>query len=266
MRARPTSTDGTAGPEPFRWLWIGIPLVVALALLGLEATDLDRIVENCFYDPMTGGFPLRHDPFLEVVLHYWTKYLVALVASLALAGFLLSFAVAVLRKHRRILLYIGLSIALSTAAVTLLKLVSSRYCPWDLIDYGGLFPYTNLLERSAPATKPGHCFPAGHASTGFALLAFYFAGCALRKPWLARAGLTAGLSGGLVLGFGRMLQGAHFLTHVLWSGIVCWLVILGLYVAVYRPGTGDRRGGRKGANTPQPGREPPIPRSDCSAD
>ena len=222
-------------------------------MLALDATDVDRIVENRFYDPATANFPLRHDPFLEVVLHYWTKYVVASIASLAFAGFLLSFVSAVLRQHRRLLLYVGLSIALSTAAVTLLKLVSGKHSPWDLIDYGGLIPYAKLLERAA-VTKPGHCFPAGHASTGFSLLVFYFVGCVRGNPVLARSGLALGLLAGLVLGFGRMLQGAHFLTHVLWSGIVCWLVILGLYLAFYRSGATSR-----GQGTRPPGPEPALP-------
>ena len=221
-------------PQPFNWLWVAVPIAAALILLGVDATDLDRIIESRFYDAPAGVFPLRHDPFLEVVLHYWTKYVVALIAGLAFAGFALSFMVATLEKHRRVLLFIGLSIALATATVTALKLASSRHCPWDLVDYGGLIPYTKLLQRAAPAAKPGHCFPAGHASTGFSLLVFYFVGLVRRNRWLSRAGLALGIAAGLVLGLGRMLQGAHFLTHVLWSGIVCWLVILGLYVAFYR--------------------------------
>jgi len=221
-------------PEPrFDWLLVTLPLAGAAALLALEATDLDRLVQSWFFDPLIGGFPLRYNAFLEVVLHYWTKYVVALIAGLAIAGFLLSFTVAALRPHRRLLLFVSASIALSTAAVTSLKLVSGKHCPWDLEQYGGLLPYTKLLEPAPPAAAPGHCFPAGHASTGFSLLAFYFAGRARRSPRLARAGLILGLSAGLVLGFGRMLQGAHFLTHVLWSGVVCWLVILLLYVTFY---------------------------------
>ena len=44
-----------------------------------------------------------------------------------------------------------------------------------------------------------------------------------------------GLIAGLALGFGRMAQGAHFLSHVLWSGIVCWFVLLALYALILLP-------------------------------
>ena len=60
-------------------------------------------------------------------------------------------------------------------------------------------------------------------------MAFFFAAHRSRRDWRARGLLAAGLSAGLILGFGRIAQGAHFLSHVLWSGLVCWLVMVGLY-------------------------------------
>ena len=63
-------------------------------------------------------------------------------------------------------------------------------------------------------------------------MAFYFFGRARRQPLLAWAGLATGLVAGLVPGLGRMLPGAHFLTHTLWAGLVCWVIILMLYLAV----------------------------------
>jgi len=63
-------------------------------------------------------------------------------------------------------------------------------------------------------------------------MAFHFVGRTRRQPLLAWAGLATGLGGGSVLGLGRMLQGAHFLTHTLWAGLVCWVVILTLYLAL----------------------------------
>lgn len=47
-------------------------------------------------------------------------------------------------------------------------------CPWDLTRYGGDLPFVGLLERR-PADMPDTaCFPAGHASAGYAWLALYF--------------------------------------------------------------------------------------------
>jgi len=38
-----------------------------------------------------------------------------------------------------------------------------------------------------------------------------------------------------------MLQGANFLSHVLWSGIVCWLVIFLLYLVILEGSSPARR-------------------------
>ncbi len=69
-----------------------------------------------------------------------------------------------------------------------------------------------------PATdKPGRCWPGGHAATGFALFALF----ALRdrKPRMARYAFlfAAGLGG--IFSVSRMLQGAHFFSHNVWTAI-----------------------------------------------
>jgi membrane-associated PAP2 superfamily phosphatase len=33
---------------------------------------------------------------------------------------------------------------------------------------------------------------------------------------------------GLLLGLGQQLRGAHFMSHTLWSGLLCWLSAWGL--------------------------------------
>jgi membrane-associated PAP2 superfamily phosphatase len=67
---------------------------------------------------------------------------------------------------------------------------------------------------------PGHCFPAGHASAGFAWLVGYFAwpqGSAVARRWLIGA-----LIAGLTLGVAQQLRGAHFMSHTLWTSWICW--------------------------------------------
>jgi membrane-associated PAP2 superfamily phosphatase len=135
-------------------------------------------------------------------------------------------------KHcRRLLAFLLLSMTLSPLSVAFLNATSSRHCPWDIDEFGGSVAYSHLFERPPPGAPPGHCFPAGHASTGFALLAFYFTAYARRRQ-SARYALPLALFAGLVLGFGRVLQGAHFTSHVLWASVSCWAVMVALYMAL----------------------------------
>jgi lipid A 4'-phosphatase len=55
-----------------------------------------------------------------------------------------------------------------------------------------------------------------------------------RRFWL-----TAGLISGGVVGLGRILQGGHFLSDVLVSAAVVWLVCAGLARFMFKPASQD---------------------------
>lgn len=211
---------------------LGPALLIAAALIALDTAPLDSVISNWFFDPVARVFPLRHDTVLEVLGHQWSKQLVIVVACGTIAMFLLSFVLPALKPFVRLLLFLSLALTLAPLAVALLKATSVRYCPWDLQEYGGFAPHLGLFDAAPRGLRPGHCFPGGHASGGFALSAFYFAGLSLGNRRLALAGLWGGLTVGMAFSLVRVAQGAHFLSHNLWSGLVCWLVILVLYVAV----------------------------------
>lgn len=207
-------------------------IAVVLLLLGVEKTALDSVVSAAFFDPVVGAFPLRHNVITEAVGHQLLKQLVVFL-DCGMAGlYALSFFLPALQGHRRVLLFLSLALILSPLAVVLLKLISTRHCPWDLMEYGGFAPHLSLFDSIRDGYAPGHCFPGGHASGGYSLLAFYFGGRAMRSPALARLGLWGGIGAGTIFGMARVAQGAHFLSHNLWSGVTCWLVMLALYVAV----------------------------------
>lgn len=80
------------------------------------------------------------------------------------------------------------------------------------------------------ADLEGKSFPSGHASMGFYLLAPAFL-CYRRRRW-ALAFVALGLAGGLLIGAGRVAQGAHYPSDILWSagmvylsGLILWSLI-----------------------------------------
>jgi len=212
---------------------VGIALCAAVLLLVLAATHLDVAVSNWFYDAAAGRFPLRYSSFLETFMHQWAKYVAILLGCSVVGAFLFSFTAERLRPWRRALLFLGLSLALAPAAVASLKSVGHQHCPYELAEYGGFAPYNGLLESPPSRVKPGQCLLSGHAATGYSLLAFYFLGLALGRPALARLGLWGGLGAGTVFGITRVAQGSHFLSGVLWPGLICWIVILALYLLLF---------------------------------
>lgn len=150
----------------------------------------------------------------------------------ALATCLISNCSPSLRSLRRPAAYFASSIVLSVASVGLLKVLTNVDCPWDLAPFGGRHPFVHLFADRPDSLSPAHCFPAAHASSGYALLASYFA-LRERSSLLARCGLTIGLLTGLTFGFAQQARGAHFVSHDVWSAFIVWVIALTLYVFAF---------------------------------
>ena len=213
------------------WLVLGIPLLTAVILVLLELTDLDMILANLFFDPAAGQFIGRHSYFLEDILHDRAKQVVIGFSVLAIVGFAGSFVQARLKPLRRELGCLVLAMGLSTGFVTPLKAVTAVQCPWSLSQFGGAETYSELLEARSQTDKPGRCWPGGHAATGFTLFGLFFV-LRDRRPRLAKVAFGVAFGLGTVFSIGRMLQGAHFFSHNVWTAVFCWLIALGCYYLV----------------------------------
>lgn len=197
-----------------------ISFAALIALLSWDLSGLDMPLARLAAG--SRGFPLRDHWLLTTLLHSGAKYL----AWIAIVALCLSVAwpVGALRRvpmRRR--MQIAASALLASAFITLLKVGSHTSCPWDLSEFGGIATHVSHWsgweEQDGGA---GHCFPAGHATTGFALVGGFFA---LRNdlPGLARSWALFALVAGVVLGIGQQLRGAHFMSHTLWTGWLCWM-------------------------------------------
>ncbi|WP_256829913.1 phosphatase PAP2 family protein [Pseudomonas sp. Pse1] len=231
----PTTLSRPASRPLNLWICLGIPAVTAITLLLLELTSLDMSLAQLFYDPQAGGFIGRHSYFLENILHDRAKQVVIVFSVLAVLGFIASFFVARLTPFKRELGCLVLSLGLATAFVTPVKAVTAVQCPWSLKEFGGKETYSELLSPRPATDKPGRCWPGGHAATGFALFGLFFV-LRDRRPKLARMAFVFAFGLGTVFSISRMMQGAHFFSHNVWTAVFCWLICLGSYYYVlYRP-------------------------------
>lgn len=193
------------GSRPFNFpLGFGLPALLMAALLIGEPSQLDFALSRLFYEP-GAGFVGRHSWLLEDFLHDRVKQLVILIGVLAIAGFLLSLLPTRLARWRRPLGYLVLALGLSTSIVSPLKTLTGVHCPWSLSEFGGTETFTPLLADRAPTLKPGRCWPGGHASAGFSLLALYFV-LRDRRPRLAHIALGVALALGTLMSAGRVMQ------------------------------------------------------------
>ena len=212
------------------WLRSGVwTLAFALFMMLIYPTfDLDFHLSNLFFDAQQQRFTLRGHPILNVWLHTGIKWVMVCVALVSLALAISAHWLVKLKPYQSALFWVFIGMVLSTSAVAILKHDSMHACPWDLTIYGGDLPFFDLFKNPPAGTKSGGCFPAGHPSGGFALMAFYFAFRRYRARF-AGAMLWLGILMGLAMGLVQIMRGAHFLSHVLWSGWVVWLTLLLLY-------------------------------------
>jgi membrane-associated PAP2 superfamily phosphatase len=223
------------------------PVAVAILLVFYyPTTGLDVRLLAPFYDAHALVFPLKNDGFLENFMHLGLKNLMVVISLLMLAFWLFGLKILKsattkynsmrwLENYHREFLWVFIAMVISTSTVSILKHLSIHACPWDLITYGGTLPFIPLFGDLPLSVKAGHCFPGGHASGGFALMAFYFA---FRDglPKLAKIGLTLGLMLGFAMGWAQMMRGAHFMSHNLWTAWIVWMILLAQYI-VWPPNT-----------------------------
>jgi membrane-associated PAP2 superfamily phosphatase len=216
----PTDAELTA-PAPFP-LRAHLLVAVLLALLAwtAHATALDHLLAQAAFDRVQQTFPARDWRLLGLLGHQLAKSAVWIVWFVLFAASIASLRLASLAPRRRVLWTTTAAMAAGPALVSTLKLYTGPRCPWDLAEFGGHAVATS--DWLVPSAEAGRCFPGGHASGGFSLLAIYFAGVMLADPKLQLAGLVAGLGAGFVFSAVRMVQGAHFLSHNLWSAFFVW--------------------------------------------
>ncbi|MBU6951399.1 phosphatase PAP2 family protein [Hahella sp. HN01] len=198
------------------------PLLAFLALIMLiNDLHLDLSLADAIYSWEGHQWFLRDAWVTSDLLHNDGRRLVAVMAVVLLALLSGSFFVRRLRPYRRALVYLFASVAISLLSVSLLKRLTQVNCPWDLLRYGGAISFD-------AASQDGQCFPAGHASGGYAWIGLYFVALVHLPRWRFRA-LGFALALGASFGVAQQLRGAHFISHDIWTLAICWFVALGGY-------------------------------------
>ncbi|NNG22318.1 phosphatase PAP2 family protein [Telluria aromaticivorans] len=231
-----------------------------LALAGLlifalgRYTNIDLVLADALYDAAAGAFPWRDAWLTDILGHRILKTALTVLAALHIAAALgdATWPQAVLdRPLARLRLHvIAWSAALVPLAISLLKQGSNAHCPWDLARYGGSQPYVRLFEALPAGALPGHCLPAGHASSALWLvsLAVLWLPDRARRAWRA-AGAAIAL--GTAVGWMQQMRGAHFLTHTLWSVWIACAIVLALVMLLQsRPWPRGRPNGGRPLRVP----------------
>lgn len=201
-------------------------LLPALNLAVLTALiryfDLDLRINRLFFDENAGRF-LEVDADRWKVLYHFGPIPGLVLGIGAIVMYVASFLFARCRPYREQCALLGLLLALGPGLIVngLLKPGLDRPRPCDLTEFGGRNSFVPVLAVGTPLEEGHKSFPSGHASIGFYLLAPIFVLSHHCRRWSITF-LVLGLALGLAMGIGRVAQGRHFPSDVLWAGAIVY--------------------------------------------
>lgn len=165
------------------------------------------------------------------------KHIIPWITRLSIAGGVILLISNYFRKNKplwlsnRQVIYILLALAIGPGLVvnTLFKDNWGRARPIKVQEFGGASTFTEPFVMSDQCEK--NCsFVAGHPSVAFFLTAFALL-IAHRKARVAA--YSAAVLFGLFVGYVRIVQGGHFFSDVIFSGIFTLLVVHILYLVMF---------------------------------
>lgn len=201
---------------------------VGLAVFFVLFAWVDLEVTGWFWTP-TEGFYLAAT--------WWARLMYEIVPPIAyglVGGSVLLLIVNAVRRRptgpfgSRALIYLIAVLAIGPGLVVnvVFKDHWGRARPRDVAEFGGAKQFTPAFVISDQCDR--NCsFVAGHPSMAFALAALALILARRRRDVLFGMGLAFAL--GLLVGFGRIVQGGHFLSDVVFSGIFTVGIAVGLY-------------------------------------
>ena len=211
---------------------LSIALIIFIIFQGL---GVDFIWAQFLFDWQGGVWQFKHHWFTEQILHQAVRQLNQIVIGLLILTYLWQkFGLPTgyrpqLLRHTSTMPYglLLLSVLVNFAMIALLKRLIPMDCPWDLQQFGGALPYIGLLSVRPDFMADNQCFPAGHASIGFAWFGLYYFLLPTQPSTKSQAhavwALMLTTTFGFVLGLGQQLRGAHFFSHDIASASICWL-------------------------------------------
>ncbi len=211
-----------------RWAVAGLATaLLAAGFVGFAGIDL--WFTGLFWNG-TDGFFLR-DTWWARTLYQVIPILSYSVVGIALIGLIVN---AVRRRplgpwRSRVFLYLIAVVAIGPGLVVnvVFKDHWGRARPRDVVEFGGTKAFTPAFVISDQCPK--NCsFVAGHPSMAFAMVALVLVAASRRhrrRAWL----IALVVAMGMVVGFGRIVQGGHFLSDVIFSAIFTVAVAVGLY-------------------------------------
>lgn len=200
-------------------------LIAVIALF--QFSNLDIFVQSFFYDFDKKSWLIdKNEPILKFFFYDGIKNL------LLLFGVIILFSLIFFRKHilvqeyKKGLIIVLLSAILVPSIIGFFKDITNTPCPCNIVYFNGTYPDKKVFDsypKDFVQKSKVKCWPAGHASGGFALMALFFL---FKTPKNQKKALFVALIIGWSMGTYKMLLGDHFFSHTIITMLMAWLIIL----------------------------------------
>ncbi len=195
--------------------------------------NFDIKMQTMFYDANSSEVWYQKDyPAWDFAYHYG-PYLAIILTVGALIIFVLSWSVQRFKKLRMHCALILLTMILGPGLVIngLLKDRWGRPRPRQIEQFGGDRQFHEIWQPGIPGK--GKSFPCGHCAMGFIFIVLFYSFRKKNKS-IAYSCLIFSLIYGSYIGMARIAQGGHFLSDVIWSGGITYLIATLLYFDILK--------------------------------
>jgi|FLOH01.1.fsa_nt_gi membrane-associated PAP2 superfamily phosphatase len=197
------------------------------SILFFEFTDMDIFLQDYLYNFESGKWIIdSKEPISKFLLYDGIRVLYVVLLLLALGVRIFLRKKTFLQPFKQGLLIVCISLVLIPAVVNIAKVTTNIPCPKDLIHYDGDYPPISLFDSYPENFEQENnirCYPAGHASGGFALMSLFFLFNSRRAQTIA---LASSMTLAWTVGFYKIGMGDHFLSHTITTMLLAWLLIL----------------------------------------
>jgi membrane-associated PAP2 superfamily phosphatase len=207
---------------------IVITAILLIAVIALfQFTQLDIFVQNFFYNFESKVWLIdKNEPILKFFLYDGMKIFLILIAVTILFSLVFLRKNKLIQEYKKGLIIVLLSAIFVPLMIGSLKAISNTPCPCNIVNFDGIYPDIKVFDsypKDFVQPSKAKCWPAGHASGGFALMALFF----LFKTQInQKRALILALLTGWSMGTYKMLLGDHFLSHTIITMMMAWLIIL----------------------------------------
>lgn len=202
-------------------------ITLILVIIFFENTNADIWIQNYFYNFQTNEWIInKNNPILKLFFYDGIKKLLILFAVSILLSLVFFRKKIIIKKYKKGLIIVLLSAIFIPLFIGSLKAISNTPCPCNIIHFNGKHPNIKVFEnypKNYIQTSKNKCWPAGHASGGFALMSLFFL---FKSSLNKKRALTGALIVGWSMGTYKMVIGDHFISHTIITMILAWIITL----------------------------------------